>query len=148
MDCHFVHNHLFSYHENKLSDDEKLEFEAHLASCHNCNRIATGFQFVTTSMNKKKDDKPNPFIGTRTIQRIESELEQGGVRQNPLFLRKLQPIIVSLLLLISVVLGFSIGRQIDALFSITNERDQKIQAMKSGLSIPEFIDENAFFENN
>ena len=148
MDCHFVHNHLFSYQEKTLSEDEKLEFEAHLASCHNCNRIAAGFQFVTASVNMKKDDKPDPFIGTRTIQRIESELEHGSITTNPLFWSKLQPVIVSLLLLISVVLGFSIGSQIDAAFSLTSEHDQKIQMMKSGLSIPDFIDENLVFENN
>lgn len=147
MDCHFVHNHLFSYLEKDLSGDEQLEFEAHLDACDKCDRIANGFKFATAYVNKKREDLPNPFIGTRTIQLIESELERAGTVPNPLLWRRLQPVVVSLLLLISVVLGFSLGRQIDSIFSMPHEHDQKIQAMKSGLSIPDFVDESTFFEN-
>ncbi len=148
MDCHFVQNHLFSYQEQQLAYEEKQAFEAHLASCIECNRIEQEFQFVTAYIDKKKDDQHNPFIETRTIQRIESELDQRSAGPNPQLWRRLQPVIVSLLLLISVAIGFSIGRQIDSVISITNEHHKEIQEIKSGLSIQDFVDENIFFENN
>jgi anti-sigma factor RsiW len=148
MDCHFVQNHLFSYQEQQLAYEEKQAFEAHLASCDHCNRIASGFQFVTAAIDKKKNEKHNPFIETRTIQRIESELDQRSAGPDPRFLRRLQPVIVSLLLLISVMLGFSIGKQIDSVFSATIEHHKEIQEMKLGLSILDFVDENIYLENN
>jgi len=140
MDCLFVRDHLFSYQEKQLSGDVTKAFEDHLHSCETCNQIANGFQTVTACIDQKKSDKPNPFIRTLTLQRIESELERSSTEATPFFRRNLQPVIVSLLLLISIAIGFAIGSQINPNVSVNREHQFEIQTLKSGLFIQDFID--------
>lgn len=148
MDCVFVREHIFSYREEELSDREKIEFEEHLQSCDECGRIATGVLSVVAFIDKKKADAPNPFIQTRTIQRIGSELERIKETPNPLFWRGLQPAIVSLLLLVAVSIGFLIGKQINSGYSTETERQNEIQSLKSNLFIQDFIDNDRMFFSN
>jgi len=149
MDCLFVRDHLFSYQEQQLSGEEQKEFEEHLHSCEECNRIANGFQSVATIMDKKKSVEPNPFIRTRTIQRIESALEKANEPRYPLFRRSLQPVLISILLMIALAIGFSVGKKLDTTLSMNNDHHQEIQKMKSELFIQDFIDEDEIsFTNN
>ena len=142
MDCHFVRSHLFSYQEQQLSDEKQKEFEEHVHSCEECSRIAAGFQSVAAIMDKKKSLELNPFIRTRTIQRIETELEKINEIRYPLFRRSLQPVLISLLLMIAIAIGFSVGKKLDTTLSMNNDHHQEIQQMKSELFIQDFIDED------
>jgi hypothetical protein len=149
MDCFFVRSNLFSYQEKQLSDKECKEFEDHLHSCLECSRIVSDFQSVTSIIDEKKSDEPNPFMQTRIIQRIESQMEREKATPNPVFQRILRPISVSFLLLIAVIIGFSIVKQRDTRISDNINHQNSIQTMKSGLNIPDFIDEdNTFFDNH
>ena len=149
MDCLFIRSNLFSYQEKKLSDKEFKEFEDHLHSCNDCSRIVSDFQSVAYLIDEKKAEELNPFIITRIIQRLESRIELTKEKNNPFFQRMLRPISVSFLMLIAVIIGFSIVKQRDTRFSDTNNHQNDIQAMKSGLNIPDFIDEDkTFFDNH
>ncbi|MEI7499684.1 MAG: hypothetical protein WCK84_04470 [Bacteroidota bacterium] len=145
MDCLSVRDHFFLYQEKQLSGNDKKAFEDHLNSCDMCNQIANGFQIVTAYIDQKKSDKPNPFIRTRTLQRIESELERSSILASPFFRRNLQPVLATLLLLISIAIGFSIGRQINPKELRNTEHQNEIQEIKSGLFIQDFIDNDKLF---
>lgn len=148
MDCNFVRDHLFSYQENQLSGEEKIMFEKHLGLCPECHQIVAEFNALALLIDKKKSMEPNPYIKTRTLQRIESELEREQHRPVPYFGRRLQPVFIPLLVLFAMAIGFTVGMGIDLTFSGVNRHDQKIEALKSDLSIPDFIDEdNSFFAN-
>jgi len=139
---------LFSYQEKQLPDKENKEFEAHLHSCSECSRIVSEFQSVTSVIELRKTDEPNPFAGTRIVQRIESEMESIKEKSDPLFLRVLRPLSVSALLLIAVIIGFSIVKQGEQgiIENINHQND--IQSIKSDLNIPDFVDEDeTFFAN-
>jgi hypothetical protein len=149
MDCSFVLDHLFSYQEKILSGAEIKEFEDHLHSCDNCTRIAAQFENIVTFIDKKKFEEPNPFIKGRTIQRIETELER--TKKSPMlqFQKRLQPVIISFLLFMAIVIGYSIGRLIEAGYSSEIAHQNEIQSVKSNLNIKDFIDEdNIFFINH
>ena len=145
MDCVFVRAHLFSYQEKQLSGRENMELEDHLHSCVECSRLVSDFQSVTSFIDKKKSDEPNPFIRTRIFQRLESQLETAREKPYSYFQRILHPVSVSFLLLIAVVIGFSIVKQIESRYSNTINHQNEIQAMKSELNIPYFIDEDQTF---
>ncbi len=141
-DCSFIRKNLFSYQEKQLPGDEKQKFEDHLHSCTDCTRIVSEFQSVAAIIDRKKADSPNPFIQTRTIQKIESVLE----RTPPAFRRFLQPVLVSFSLIFAIVTGYSIGKQIDTTNTLSLTRQQDIETMKSDLNIPDFtVEENSFF---
>ena len=149
MDCSFIRRNLFSYLEHQLSDKDNKEFEAHLISCAECSRIVSEFQSVTSVIDLRKTDEPNPFAGTRIIQRLESEIESIKEKREPLFLRILQPFSVAALLVIAIIIGFSIVKQREPGISAIINHQQEIQSIQSDLNIPDFVDEDeTFFTNN
>jgi hypothetical protein len=149
MDCSFIRNNLFSYQERLLSDKENKEFTDHLQSCEECSKIVSDFHSVLSFIDEKKADEPNPYSSTRILQRIESQIEIVKNKPNPFFQRILQPIALSFFLLIAIFIGFSIVKQKATRYSESTIHQKDIQVMKSGLNIPDFIDENnTFFDNH
>jgi hypothetical protein len=148
LECSFVRNNLFTYQEKQLPDSEYKEFEDHLHACGECARIVSDFQYVTSFIDEKKAREPNPFIRTRILQRIESQLERERVTSYSGFQKVLRPISVSFLLLIAIIIGFSISKQGGTRFVDNINHQNEIQVIKSELNIPDFIDEdNTFFDN-
>ena len=143
-DCSFVRKNLFSYGENALSDPDRKTFENHIQSCMECSEIVSEFLSLTSIIDIRKSDKPNPFIGTRIMQRIETVLEAEKDKPTADFQRILRSVSVSLLLVIAIIVGFSIVRQKESKF-LTNNHQVDIQAMKTGLNIPDFINEDKLF---
>jgi hypothetical protein len=149
MDCSFIRTNLFSYQEKQLSYLECREFDEHLHSCEACSRIASGFQSVTSFIDKKQLEEPNPFIRTRIIQAIESEIEREDTMSKPFFQDILRPVFLSFFLLFGVIIGFSIVKQRNIQFTDTINHQNNIQSMKSDLNIPDFIEEDkTFFDNH
>lgn len=148
MNCSFIRRNLFSYQEHKLSDKDNKEFEAHLILCTECSRIVSEFQSLTSVIDLRKIAEPNPFAGTRIIERLESELESSKEKREPVFIRMLQPLVVAALLVIAVMIGFSIVKQREPEISAIIKHQQDIQAIQSDLNIPDFVDEDeTFFAN-
>ena len=144
-----MRGNLFSYQEKLLSGKETKEFEDHLHSCGECSGIVSDFLSVTSFIDEKKAVETNPFIRTRTLQRIESQIEQAREKTNPFFQRILRPVSVSFLMLIAIIIGFSIVKQKDKQLSANINHQTDIHVMKSGLNIPDFIDEdNTIFDNH
>ena len=149
MDCAFVRRNLFSYQEKLLSSKECNDFEHHIQSCEECSRIVLEFQSVISLIDRKKSAEPNPFMRTRIIQRIETQTGRVRKEANPFLSRILQPISFTLLLLFAILIGFSIGKQKETKFSDTKNHQNDLQAMKTELNIPDFIDEDkTFFDNH
>jgi len=149
MDCTFVRSNLFSYQEQQLFGKELIEFEDHLHSCEECYRIVSEFQSVTSLIDKKKSIETNPFIRTRILQSIETRRKEAGKGAKPFTLRILRPISLSFVLLIAIVLGFSIGKQKETRLSNFDNHQIDLQALKTELNIPDFIDEDkTFFDNH
>ena len=146
--CLIVRNNLFSYQEKQLPGRELMEFKDHLLSCGECSRAFADFQEAMSVIDLKRSDTFNPFIATRTIRRIEAEFERENKGTATFFRRILQPVMVSIILLFAVMIGFSIGRKIDAKNSGQQTRQNNIQAMKSDLYITAFMDESDTYPGN
>jgi len=148
-DCVFIRDNLFSYQEKKLSGEKNQKFEDHLKTCKRCRELVLNFHSVSASIVARRADEPNPFIQTRTIQKIESELERGNRLYFAFPKRILQPLMLTTIILTAVVIGLAIGKQVDSEFSMNLSRQNDIQFMKSDLYITDFTDEdNAFFDNH
>ena len=148
MDCLFVRSHLFSYSENQLSEKEKNAFTEHLKSCRECSLVYSGVESMNKLIQNKKAGQPNPFIHTRTLQRIASEAEKSAPWYLPLKKRILQPVVISIVLLIAAgsgtVTAWYVHKQATKVFEQQNE----IVSIRSGLSIDDFIDEGYLFLTN
>jgi hypothetical protein len=149
IDCSFIQSNLFSYQEKRLSDEIKKEFEDHLTSCDECSSIVSDFKTVISVIERKKSEESNPFTQTRILNRLESQMKRENEQPIPLFHRILRPITVSFMLVVAMLIGFSLIKQRHESFADINNHQSSIQAMKSELNIPDFIDEdNTFFDNH
>lgn len=148
MDCLFVRGHLFSYHENQLSDQEKNAVEEHLKSCRECSAISSGVISMNNLIQFKKSEQPNPFVHTRTFQRIGSEAEKPVAWHTHLVKRVLRPVAISLLFMIAVGSGSLIGWYIHQRTNYDVEQQNELASIRSGLSIDDFIDEGFLFPAN
>jgi len=145
MACSFVRNNLFFYQEKQLSAKDYEEFQAHLRTCADCSSLVSDFLSLTTLIDAKKTAEPNPFAGTRLIQRLESATEKDKLHYGPLVYRILQPMSVSLLVLTAVITGFSIVKQVATGKFEDAGHNTNISAIQSDLNIPDFIDEEITF---
>jgi predicted anti-sigma-YlaC factor YlaD len=141
MDCLFIRNHLFSFYEKQLSEEEKNAFTEHLKSCGDCLAISRGVESLEELIKEKKSEQPNPFIHTRTIQRIESETEKSTAWYLPVKKKVFQPLVFSVLLLIGVGAGSLTGWLVYSNSVYKVEQQQELESIKTGLSIDDFIDE-------
>jgi len=147
-DCSYIRNHLFSYQENKLSDGELKTFKDHLHGCPDCSRILSNFQVAISGIEGKKSVQPDPFIQTRILQRVESNLERMRSKSHIQLLRILGTISVSFLILGASIIGFSVIKQRDTTFTESINHERNIQAIKSELNFPDFVDEELPFSDN
>jgi predicted anti-sigma-YlaC factor YlaD len=148
-DCEFVRDHLFSYQEKKLLGEKNQKFEDHINTCIKCRELVHNFHSVSASIEAKRADEPNPFIQTRTIQKIESELERGNKPYFAFSKRIFQPFMLSTIILTAVFIGLVLGKQVDSEFSGNLSRQNDIQFMKSDLYITDFtVEDNVFFDNH
>jgi hypothetical protein len=146
--CSFVRSNLFSYQERLLPDRDVKEFEEHLHSCAECSGIVSGFQSVTSLIDAKKSEEPNPFIQTRIVRRIESEVEAETGTSKPVFQLLLRPVTVSLLLLVAMIIGFSVVMSRETKLYADKNHQVDLKVMKSGLNIPDFINEDKIVLTN
>ncbi len=148
MECSFIHANLFNYQDRLLPDREYKAFEEHLLTCRECATLVSEFASVEAIMEEKKSQEPNPFVATRILQRMETELERDPVKAKPLFQRVLQPVSFSLLLIVAVFIGFMLVKPLEA--KLAGElRYRDFELMKSGLTVPEITGEDEpFFTNN
>jgi predicted anti-sigma-YlaC factor YlaD len=147
-DCFFVRENLFPYQEKQLSAKESDDIEKHLKSCNECSGIYSDFRSLTSIIDKRKSEVPNPFAATRIVQRIEASMEKERENFNPVFLRIFPPLSVSLLMLIAIIIGFSVIMKKETKFFAAKDHQNDIKAMKSGLNLTDFIDEDKIFFNN
>ncbi len=148
MNCLSVRNHLFSFHENRLSEEENYALAEHLKSCSDCLAISVGAKSMDELIRQKKSEQPNPFIHTRTIQRIESETGRSAAWYMPVKNRILNPIMFSVLLLIGIGSGSFTGWKIYYKTVSNAEHQKELESIRSGLSIDDFIDEGHLFLTN
>ncbi len=110
MNCKEVNSNLIFYIEDELQPDKKTEIKEHLQSCQDCNKLFLDIKETFTIIEKEKKIKPNPFLFTRIQQQISNLEEQksSSVLQ-PNFIKILQPVTLSLLLLSGIVFGIFLG---------------------------------------
>jgi hypothetical protein len=147
--CTFIRENLFSYQENTLSSENHQLFEDHVRKCSDCVQFVNKFLQISNIFEAKRVEEPNPFIHTRTILKIESALERGNKPSFAFSKKILQPLMLSTGILMAVVIGFALGKQVDSARSMNLSRQNDIQFMKSDLYFTDFMDEdNTYFANH
>jgi hypothetical protein len=87
-------------------------------------------------LERERAAEPNPFMATRILSRIDREFSDQRATYTPVWLRIIQPVIVSLALVIGIVIGANLSsQQSNETTAISSESN--IQQLKSDLFISE-----------
>jgi len=112
MKCSEVQKEMIFYIEKELKKTSALAIERHLNKCKKCNFIFSEMNKTYSILNDVEQLNPNPFFYTRLSEKmIEIDNKENKIIFRPSFIKILQPIVVSFVLIVSVVLGIVIGNE-------------------------------------
>ncbi len=147
MKCSEVQKKLIFYIEKELGNSSKNEIESHLRECKNCNLLYSEISKTYGVLDNYKQLKPNPFFYTRLNEKIkEIDKKESGILFRPSIIKILQPIAISLVLVLSLVLGIIIGNEFsnESYFS-DNSIESDLQVYSDNYYLNEIEEES--FEN-
>lgn len=90
----------------------------------------------------EKNIEPNPFQGTRIFQRIEAELLNPQKPVFPLWARVLQPVAISVALVIGILIGSYTARSGQSADEQALTKSANMENLKADLFISTFADED------
>ena len=110
MNCKSLHKELIYFIEGDLPSRRMEQIQMHLAKCNSCAAFAEDMKKTLGVLEIEKSPSVNPFFYTRLKAKLKnSASEELHVFGRPVFARILQPVIFSILLIISVYAGIKIG---------------------------------------
>ena len=116
------------YATGRLEEQQRLELEAHLASCDECNRRRAEFSTLVALMQHSRPSDPPSHYFSNVLPRIRERLEQRSTRgESPLVSRILAPLGA-----LAVVIGL--------LVQIPMDKDNDLRAMLGALKSDELAD--------
>jgi anti-sigma factor RsiW len=111
MKCKKCQDKIIFYLEGDLPARETREMEKHLAQCSSCAALAEELRKTLAVLHEEKNPEVNPFFYTRLKARMTSQTEKTFPALQPtFFVRVLQPVLFSLLLLAGIYSGMKIGQ--------------------------------------
>lgn len=107
MNCDRCHSNLISFLEGSLKEMDFHDMEDHLKECPSCHGFADYLQKTFATIESSRITEPDPYFYTRVKARIEKQEE--FLPAKPGFVRILQPVVFSLLLIVAIYGGIKIG---------------------------------------
>ncbi len=105
MTCKSVQNNLIFYIEKSLPDKQLSEIEQHLKHCKVCaekyQKLLAAYQFIES----EKQSNVNPYLWTR----IQAKIQHKPATQKT-WQTVLQPVILTLIVIIGLFLGIKLGQ--------------------------------------
>lgn len=136
--CELLQKDLFAYIEQELSPDKIQHLDHHISECTECNQILEEFRSMSVLMEEQKSIAPRPYAETRLMQGIEYKLEKRHQSAVSIFGRVLQPALLTLSVASALVIGYFIGFNFADSHSSYTQNENKIEAVRTDLNVPEF----------
>jgi len=133
MKCRTIHKKLIFFLEGDLRKEEMDEIKIHLQDCSTCAAFVEEMNKTLGIFQAEKNPEINPFFYTR----LKAKLENLAPAQyipilKPAYLRILQPITITVVMLLGIFSGIKIG-------NAPHKREVKTEIAELGL-VP-FLDE-------
>ncbi len=112
MTCDRIHGSLIFYLEGSLSGHEMEAVQQHLTECPECALFLEQLEGSLQVIETEKKIESNPFLITRIEQQIETMQEKKSNSFFPAFQKILQPAMLALLLIASVMAGMKMGESL------------------------------------
>ncbi len=133
MKCRTIHKKLIFFLEDELRKEEMDGIKIHLKECAECAAFAAEMQKTLGIIRTEKISDINPFIYTRLKAKLENtNSDQKTIKQQPVYLRILHPVVVGIVMIAGIYAGVKIGHA-------PYQREIKMMVAEQGL-VP-FFDE-------
>jgi len=110
MKCRAIHKNLIFYLEGDLKKEEMSGVELHLNECRECAAFAEEMKMTLGIIENEKNAEVNPYFYTRVKAKLESFAQAQQVKTlKPAYIRVLQPVFFSMVLLMGISAGIMIG---------------------------------------
>lgn len=143
-DCQLLHENLFAYAEGELPPNLIQQLDKHINECADCTRIVAEFRSVMDLMDEQKSVALRPFAETRILQAIETWMEKKQNSSTSVIIRVLRPAIISIGVAAALAIGFFIGSDFAGSQSQFSQNDAMIEAVRSDLNVPDFMNDDLF----
>jgi len=143
--CEILHKDLFAYLEKELPPVQLQHLDHHISECAECNRMLEEFRRMLALMEEQKSIEPRSFAETRIMQGIESRLEKQPKSASAVFVRLLQPALISAGVAAALTTGYFIGSDFADTHSQYTQNDEMIEAVRTDLNVPEFMTDDLFY---
>jgi predicted anti-sigma-YlaC factor YlaD len=107
MNCERCHEKLIPYLEASLKSAELHGIEQHLLECASCRNFAEYLKTILVSFEDSRVTTYDPYFYTRVKARIEKQEDGSPVKTG--WVKVLQPVAFSLLLMAAVYTGILLG---------------------------------------
>ena len=125
MKCKTLHKNLIFFLEGELPAKEMEQIKVHLIECTHCEAFAEDMKKTLGVLESEKSPEVNPFFYTRLKAKLEN---QSAAEEKyavwPAFVRVLQPVAFSILLIIGIYSGIKIGQPSHDKFEIASMINQ------------------------
>lgn len=143
-DCQLLHENLFAYAEKELPPNLIQQLDKHISECADCSRIVAEFRSVMGLMDEQKSIELRPFTETRILEGIETWMEKRQNSAASVMIRVLRPAIISFGVAAALAIGFFIGSDYADSHSQFSQNDAMIEAVRSDLNVPDFMNDDLF----
>ncbi|MBW6460900.1 MAG: hypothetical protein K0B08_10020 [Bacteroidales bacterium] len=90
------------------------------------------------AIEREKAVEPDPFAGTRILQRLESRLNARRSISQPAW----RPVLISVLFLAAMTAGFFVGNQGKIRKAAYTDMATQIEILRTGFYVNDFVDED------
>jgi len=142
MDCSQFKSGILAFREHALPEAQATPASEHLASCAACRNLMSEFDQLDELIERDKAATPNPFAGTRILQRIENELGTSRERTAVRWSRILTPVVMVIALLFGLFIGTNKARNDSRITGSVAVSSENVAFLRTNLLISEFADED------
>lgn len=142
--CELLAKDLFAYAQKELPPDRIQHLDQHISECVDCRRVLDEFESMLALIEEQKAMEPRPFAETRIVQGIESRIEKRHKPGNFVYGHILRPALIGAGALAAIATGFFIGSGFAVTHTQNNQNEKMIQAVRTELNVPEFMNDDLF----
>lgn len=143
--CKILKKNLFAYMEKELPTETMQLLDTHVRDCSSCAAIVNEFAATMTIIETQKSIEPRPFAETRILQGIHSKLEARRHASGRPATGLLKPVVVSLGMAAALAIGYFVGNDAASAKAQNSRVKESVEACRSDLNVPEFLDDDVFY---
>jgi hypothetical protein len=131
MKCKYIYKNLIGYIEQTIPANLHEEIDNHINSCRSCEELYNNVFATYHIADVNIVPEVNPFFYTRLEQKLKTKVDRE-ITFVPKLILKLQPIAITILIVVGISTGILIGKNISvSTLNVNPDRSEILEAYAS-----------------